>query len=71
MDNATKLLFMAVLVVMAGALLSVVPGWKTAGYVVIGIGFVWYISLRLVPAWRTWRSSRRLRQQSKESGSDH
>jgi hypothetical protein len=70
MDNATKLLFVAVLVVMAGALLSVVPGWKIPGYVVIGIGFAWYIGLRLVPAWRTWRSSRRLRQRSKVSGSD-
>src|SRR5664280_2402886 len=70
MDNATKLLFMTVLVVMAGALLSMVPGWKIPGYVVIGVGFAWYIGLRLIPACRTWRSSRRLRQRSRESGSD-
>lgn len=61
MDNAAKHLFMAVLVVMAGALLSMVPGGRIPGYVVSAIGFMWYVVLRLIPAWRTWRSSRRLR----------
>jgi uncharacterized membrane protein len=61
MNNATKHLFMAVLVVMAGALLSMVPGGRIPGYVVSGIGFVLYIVLRLIPVWRTWRSSRRVR----------
>ncbi|HEY5485481.1 MAG TPA: hypothetical protein VIJ80_02095 [Candidatus Cryosericum sp.] len=60
MDNATKRLFMAVLVIMVGALLSMVPGGRIPGYVVIGIGLAWYVVLRLMPAWRTWRSSRRL-----------
>jgi hypothetical protein len=60
MDNAKKRLFMAVLVVMAGALLSMVPGGKIPGYVVSAIGFVSYVVLRLIPAWRAWRSSRRL-----------
>jgi len=61
MNNATKHLFMAVLVVMAGALLSMVPGGRIPGYVVSGIGFVLYVVLRLIPVWRTWRSSRRVR----------
>jgi len=60
MDNATKRLFMAVLVVMAGAFLSMVPGERIPGYVVSAIGFVSYVVLRLIPAWRAWRSSRRL-----------
>jgi hypothetical protein len=60
MDNATKRLFMAVLVVMAGALLSMVPSGRIPGYVVSAIGFVSYAVLRLIPVWRTWRSSRRL-----------
>jgi len=58
MDNAAKRLFMAVLVVMAGALLSMVPGARIPGYVVSAIGFVSYVLLRLIPAWRTRRSSR-------------
>jgi len=61
MDNATKLLFMAVLVVMAGALLSMVPGGRIPGYVVSGIGFALYVVLRLMTVWRNWRSSRRVR----------
>ena len=60
MDNATKRLFMATLVVMAGALLSMVPRGRIPGYVVSAIGFVSYVVLRVIPAWRTWRSSRRL-----------
>ena len=60
MDNAAKRLLMAVLVVMAGALLSMVPGARIPGYVVSAIGFVSYVLLRLIPAWRTWRSSRRM-----------
>jgi len=60
MDNAAKRLFMAVLVVMAGALLSMVPGARIPGYVVSAIGFVSYVILRVIPAWRTWRSSRRV-----------
>lgn len=60
MDNAAKCLFMAVLVVMAGALLSMVPGARIPGYVVSAIGFVSYVILRVIPAWRTWRSSRRV-----------
>jgi len=60
MDNAAKRLFMAVLVVMAGALLSMVPGARIPGYIVSGIGFVSYVVLRVIPAWRTWRSSRRV-----------
>jgi hypothetical protein len=60
MDNAKKRLFMAVLVVMAGALLSMVPGGRIPGYVVSAIGFVSYVVLRLIPAWRAWRSSKRL-----------
>ncbi len=59
MDNATKFLFIAVLVVMAGALLSMVPKGRIPGYIVSAIGFVLYVVLRLIPVWRTWRSSRR------------
>jgi len=58
MDNTTKRLFMAVLVVLAGALLSMVPSERILGYVVIGVGLAWYIMLRVMPAWRAWRSSR-------------
>jgi len=59
MSNDTKHLFMAVLVVMAGALLSMVPGGKIPGYVVSGIGFGLYVVLRLIHVWQVRRSSRR------------
>jgi hypothetical protein len=59
MDNATKRLFMAVLVIMAGALLSMVPGGRIPGYIVTAIGLVSYVVLRFLPAWRTWRASKR------------
>jgi hypothetical protein len=60
MNNATKLLFISVLVVMAGALLSMVPGWRVPGYIVCAVGLVVYFILELMPVWRTWRSSRHL-----------
>jgi hypothetical protein len=60
MDNARKRLVMATLVVLAGALLSMVPRGRTPGYVVSAIGLVSYVVLRLMPVWRTWRSSRHL-----------
>lgn len=59
MSNDTKHLFMAVLVVMAGALLSMVPRGKILGYVVSGIGFGLYVVLRLVHAWQGRHSSKR------------
>ena len=49
MDNATKKLFMSVLIVMAGALMTMLPGWQVVGYVVVGFGFGWYVWLRLAP----------------------
>ncbi|MHB8106110.1 MAG: hypothetical protein ACYDH4_01565 [Candidatus Cryosericum sp.] len=59
MSNDTKHLFMAVLVVMAGALLSMVPSGKILGYIVSGIGFGLYVVLRLVHVWQTRHSSKR------------
>ncbi len=59
MSNDTRHLFMAVLVIMAGALLSMVPSGKIPGYVVSGIGFGLYIVLRLVHVRQIRRSSKR------------
>lgn len=56
MDNATKKLFMSVLIVMAGALMTMLPGWQVVGYVVVGFGFGWYIWLRLTPVLKARRS---------------
>ncbi len=58
MDNATKLLFMSVLVIMCGALLSMVQGAKVIGYIVAGVGLAWYLILRFIPLWRDWRTKR-------------
>lgn len=56
MDNATKKLFMSVLIVMAGALMTMLPGWQVVGYVVVGFGFAWYVWLRLAPVLKARRS---------------
>lgn len=71
MNNDTKHLFMAVLVVMAGALLSMVPGAKIPGYVVSGIGFALYVVLRLMTVWRNRRSSKRALGAQQEGRSNH
>jgi hypothetical protein len=56
MDNATKKLFMSVLIVMAGALMTVLSGWQVVGYIVVAVGFGWYIWLRLAPVLKAHHS---------------
>lgn len=68
MDNATKKLFMSVLIVMAGALMTVLPGWQVVGYVVVGVGLGWYVWLRLAPVLKA-RHSRPAPQAGGEDGS--
>jgi hypothetical protein len=53
LDNAAKRLIMSVLVVMCGALVSMVQGARTVGYIIVGVGLAWYLFLRLIPLWHS------------------
>ncbi len=56
MDNATKRLFMSVLIIMCGALLSMTPQMKIVGYIIAGVGVVWYLFLRFLSLRQDWRA---------------
>jgi hypothetical protein len=56
LDNAAKRLIMSILVVMCGALLSMVQGARTVGYIIAGVGLAWYLFLRLMPLWHSRRA---------------